>query len=207
MQLTTATPSPAPPVFAAQPGHSTGPRTPEGKRQSSKNSTKHGCCSKRLLLPEENPEEWEQLKAGWLQEYDTSSPTSLLLVMQAAEAQWQQIRARNCFSDVQYAIYEEQSDCTLWTEQHHKLYAKFQRYLSAAERSFLRAFHEVERLRRTRFKQEEVAFKQDLDRRRFALRQEKSRLEAALVQAKIDLSHAKTTTLAQKAAGLSPSLC
>jgi hypothetical protein len=169
----------------------TGPRTREGKQKSSQNSTKHGCCSKRLLLPDEDPEEWEALKAGWLQSYDTSDPVSLTLVLTAAEAQWQQIRAQNAFSKVQYAIYEEQPDCTRWTEEHHKLYSKFQRYLSAAERSFLRAFHEVERLRRTQLKQEEVAFKQDLDRRRLALREDKNRQETTLVQAKLELCNAK----------------
>jgi hypothetical protein len=170
----------------------TGPRTREGKQKASENSTKHGCCSKRLLLPEEDPEEFEALKAGWLQSYDTRDPVSLMLVLQAAKAQWQQIRAQNAFDKAQYAIYEEQPDCTLWTEEHHKLYSKFQRYLSAAERSFLRVFHEVERLRRTQLKQEEVAFKQDLDNRRFALGQDKTRHETAFIQAKIDLASAKT---------------
>jgi hypothetical protein len=170
----------------------TGPRTREGKQKSSRNSTKHGCCSKRLLLPDEDPEEFEALKAGWLQSYNTPDPVSLKLVLAAAEAQWQLTRAQNAFDKAQYAIYEEQPDCTLWTEEHHKLYSKFRRYQSAAERTFQRAFHDVERLRRTQQKQEEVAFKQDLDNRRFALRQDKTRHETALIQAKIDLTNAKT---------------
>ena len=113
----------------------TGPRTREGKQKASQNSTKHGCCSKRLLLPDEDPEEFEALKAGWLQSYNTPDPVSLKLVLAAAEAQWQLTRAQNAFDKAQYAIYEEQPDCTLWTEEHHKLYAKFQRYQSAAERT------------------------------------------------------------------------
>jgi hypothetical protein len=177
---------------AESPRRCTGPRTREGKQKASQNSTKHGCCSKRLLLADEDPEEWEALKAGWLQSYDTRDPVSLMLVLQAAKAQWQQLRAHNAFSAAQHAIYEEQPDCTLWTEEHHRLYSKFQRYLSAAERSFQRAFHDVERLRRTQQKQKEVAFKQDLDNRRFALRQGKTNHETALIQAKIDFTNAKT---------------
>jgi hypothetical protein len=173
----------------------TGPRTCEGKQKSSKNSTKHGCCSKQLLLPQEDPEEWEALKSDWLQSYDTSDPVSFRLVMHTAEMQWQQIRAQNAFSVAQYAIYDEQPDCTLWTDEHHKLYSKFQRYLSAAERSFLRAFHEVERLRRTQRKQEEVAFKQNLDRQRFTLRQDKNHHEIALIQAKADFCVAKSAAI------------
>jgi hypothetical protein len=103
MQLTAA--SPAPQTESTR--RCTGPRTREGKQKSSQNSTKHGCCSKRLLLPEEDPDEWEALKAGWLQSYDTSDPVSLTLVLTAAEAQWQQIRAQNAFSAAQHAIYEE----------------------------------------------------------------------------------------------------
>jgi hypothetical protein len=171
----------------------TGPRTREGKQKASQNSTKHGCCSKRLLLPDEDPKEFEALKAGWLQSYDTRDPVSLRLVLAAAEAQWQLTRAQNAFSKAQYAIYEEQPDCILWTEEHHKLYSKFQRYQGAAERTFQRAFHDVERLRRTQLKQEEIAFKQDLDNRRFALRQDKNRHETALIQAKVDLCNAKKT--------------
>ncbi|HEY1947771.1 MAG TPA: hypothetical protein VGG97_12230 [Bryobacteraceae bacterium] len=123
----------------------------------------------------------------------TKPPTPSLSswFLAAAEAQWQLTRAQNAFDKAQYAIYEEQPDCTLWTEEHHKLYSKFQRYQSAAERSFQRAFHDVERLRRTQLKQEEVAFKRDLDNRRFALRQDKTRHETALIQAKIDLTNAK----------------
>src|ERR1700709_1881576 len=88
----------------------TGPRTREGKQKASQNSTKHGCCSKQLLLPEEDPEEWEALKADWLQSYETPDPVSLKLVLQAAAMQWQQIRAQNAFAVAQYAIYEEQPD-------------------------------------------------------------------------------------------------
>ena len=199
MQLTAATSSPAPPPPPPPPGRSTGPRTTEGKQKSSQNSTKHGCCSKRLLLPAENPAEWESLKAGWLQEYDTSTPFALQLVMEAAKAQWQQIRARNAFVEVQYAINEEQADIMLWTDEHHKLYSRFERYLGAAERSFLRAFHEIERFRRTQFKQSEMAFKQDLERRRFTLRQDKNRLETALLQAKTDLHNARASAVMKHA--------
>ncbi|HSU30291.1 MAG TPA: hypothetical protein VLJ11_03565, partial [Bryobacteraceae bacterium] len=37
--------------------HSTGPRTPEGKRASSRNSFQHGLYSKQLVLPGEDPAE------------------------------------------------------------------------------------------------------------------------------------------------------
>jgi hypothetical protein len=120
MQHATAISQPAPASMPAHrsraAGQSTGPRTPEGKQKSSQNSTKHGCCSHRLLLPGEDPAAWEELKAGWLQEYEAANQAALSLVLQAAEAQWMLVRAHNHFA-----------------EAHHKLYQKFQRYLGAAE--------------------------------------------------------------------------
>ena len=108
------------------------------------------------------------------------------------------VRTHNHFSEAQYVIYEEQPDCTLWTEAHHRLYQKFQRYLSAAERTFHRAFQAVERLRRTYLKQHDVAFRQDLALRRFALTQERSALQNTLAQAKVDFYNVKTAAHEKK---------
>ena len=63
----------------------------------------------------------------------------------------------------------------------------------------LRALHEVERLRRTQRKQEEVAFKQNLDRLRFELRQDQNHHEIALIRAKADLCKAKSVPKTEKA--------
>ncbi|HMF77339.1 MAG TPA: hypothetical protein VK604_16895 [Bryobacteraceae bacterium] len=177
---------------SAQPGRSTGPRTPEGKEISSKNSTKHGCCSKRLLLPGEDPRQWEALKAGWLKEYGSSSPVSSLLISQAAEKQWLLVRAQNRFLEIQQFIYDAEPECRLWNEEQCKLYEKFQRYLTTAERAFQRAFQDIERLRRTHLKQHDVAFREDLELRRFALRERKNRFEIALLHAKTELCETKS---------------
>jgi hypothetical protein len=180
---------------SAQPGRSTGPRTPEGKQISSKNATKHGCCSQRLLLPDEDPEEWETLKAGWLQEYDTSSPVFLSLALQAAEKQWLLLRAQNRFDETQQFLYNEQPECRIWNEEQCKLHEKFQRYLTTAERAFDRAFQNVERLRRVALRQHDVDFREDLELRRFALKQEKNEFETTLLQAKTELCQSKTAAL------------
>ena len=171
----------------------TGPRTPEGKQKSSQNATKHGCCSRQLLLPDEDPAAWEALKAGWLQEYEAVNHAALSLILQTAEAQWMLVRAHNQFSQTQYAIYQEQPECRLWTETHHKLYSKFQRYLTAAQNTFQRAFQAIERLRRNLLKQHDVEFRQNLALSRFALSQERTALQTALVQARVDYYESKTT--------------
>ncbi|HEY1949355.1 MAG TPA: hypothetical protein VGG97_20275 [Bryobacteraceae bacterium] len=174
---------------------STGPRTPEGKQISSQNATKHGCCSQRLLLPDENPEEWEALKAGWLQEYNTSSLVFLSLAVRAAEKQWLLLRAQKRFDEVQQFLYDAQPECRLWNEEQCKLHDKFQRYLTTAERAFDRAFRNAEHLRRVALRQHDVDFKEDLELRRFALKQEKNEFETALLLVKTALCQSKAAAL------------
>ena len=49
--------------------HSTGPKSEEGKAISSQNARTHGCTSTQLLLPHEDPAEWEALQTAWLRDY------------------------------------------------------------------------------------------------------------------------------------------
>jgi hypothetical protein len=46
-----------------------GPTSPEGRAASSKNSTKHGACSRTLILPGESEEAWERLLARYVRTY------------------------------------------------------------------------------------------------------------------------------------------
>ena len=57
-------------------GHSTGPKSPEGKRRSSQNALKHGMTSKEkeFVLPNENAEEFKDRLAHW-NSYYQPSPT------------------------------------------------------------------------------------------------------------------------------------
>jgi hypothetical protein len=184
-----------PPVAA--PGHSTGPRTPAGKAASSQNARKHGCCSSLLLQPGEDPEEWESLQASFIDEYQhLDSPAAIPLAIRAAEARWVMVRARNQFDHIQYEIALEQPDFCLWTAQHHQRYQRFQRYFTAADRAFQRAFLDLERLRTAYFKQRKMALDEQMALAKQTLRQHKHNLDLKLVEAKIDLCH--TRQLAQK---------
>jgi hypothetical protein len=46
--------------------HSGGPTSTEGKDRSSQNATKHGLCSNRLILPDEDEQEFLAMRQGWL---------------------------------------------------------------------------------------------------------------------------------------------
>ena len=54
--------------------HSTGPRTPAGKAASTRNSTRHGFRSQSVLLPGDDPAEYEALLVELREHFD---PTDL----------------------------------------------------------------------------------------------------------------------------------
>jgi hypothetical protein len=201
----------APPdTHAAAPGHSTGPRTPAGLAISSQNARTHGCCSQLLLQPGEDPARWEELKASWISEYQSlNSPAAIPLAIRAAEAQWALFRVRHAFDHVQYEISLEQPDFCLWTEQHHRRFARFQRYYTAADRAFHRAFLDIERLRTAYLKERRLTCNEAMDRAKQALRQRKADLQAALIQARIDVCISRKSLPLRKATRLagSPEPC
>ncbi|MCP4989406.1 MAG: hypothetical protein GY928_26110, partial [Colwellia sp.] len=67
---------------------STGPRTPEGKRRVSKNALKHGFTAADVVLPSEDPAEFERLRDGFVEALDPRDEVELALVRQMASAEW-----------------------------------------------------------------------------------------------------------------------
>lgn len=68
--------------------HSTGPKTPEGKSKSARNSTKHGAYAKTLILPGEKLADYHELVHSHLQLW---APTNLIeenLVREMATTLW-----------------------------------------------------------------------------------------------------------------------
>ena len=136
------------------PGHSNGgPRTEEGKKRSSQNSLQHGCCSKALLLPDEDPNELRQLLESWLYDYRADTYTLDQLVRETVSAQWIVLRNRSRYNQCEHSLHQEQPNWLNWTDdQHHRL-ERFRRYLRQAERQFNSAFHNLERLHGRRFRE------------------------------------------------------
>jgi hypothetical protein len=119
----------------------TGPTSPAGKARSSLNRLTHGCRSERTVLPFEDPAEWEFTLQSWIEAYNPQGPTAATLVFETARAQW--IFQRN-----QQRLDETESglppDAIEWTDGHIKRYNNFLRYKTTAERSFYRAFNNLE---------------------------------------------------------------
>ena len=73
---------------------STGPRTPEGKARSSQNAFKNGLASGRLIIPGEDPSEFNALLAALIGEHQPAMPTECILVEALAKHHWLQSRAQ-----------------------------------------------------------------------------------------------------------------
>lgn len=82
---------------------STGPKTPLGKLASSRNSTKHGLTSGQLIIPGEDPAEFDSLVAALLEDHQPAGETEELLVTEMAQSHWlaqRAIRLQNgCFRE------------------------------------------------------------------------------------------------------------
>ena len=117
----------------------TGPTTPEGKATCSGNSLKHGLASGRVIIPGEDPAEFEALLSDLIKEHAPSNETESLLVQQMAQSWWLMQRAIRIQNE---AFTENRVDT-------HKL-ALFLRYQTTYERAFYRALNTLLKLSRTR---------------------------------------------------------
>jgi len=68
--------------------HSTGPRTPEGKAASSRNSLKLGLFAQAEILPGEDPAALARLARDFEAEFEPQGPLEILLVNNLVRAVW-----------------------------------------------------------------------------------------------------------------------
>src|SRR6266446_7479299 len=72
--------------------HSTGPSTPEGRAAVRLNGLKHGLCAETIVVPGEDPAEFEALLEDYRAEYQPATPSAEFLVRQLAMADWRLLR-------------------------------------------------------------------------------------------------------------------
>jgi hypothetical protein len=65
-----------------------GPVTPEGKAQSAQNAIRHGLRSATVLIPGEDPEEFNRHRAAYLQRFKPADAPERDLVEAMANARW-----------------------------------------------------------------------------------------------------------------------
>ncbi len=118
---------------------STGPVTTEGKAAVRLNALRYGLRARSLLLPGEDPEEFERLFAGLEADWRPQNQTERLLVEQMAVAQWKlaRLEAGECSLLVQPMAAEKQL----------ALLDRFSVQRARLERSFTSGMRELQRLR------------------------------------------------------------
>jgi hypothetical protein len=138
---------------------STGPRTPEGRAAVGLNALRHGLTAQTAVLPNEDPDEFQELLDAFLAEYQPSGPTETLLVEQMAMATWRLRRMRALETGLfslrmsQLSREENSSDpdprsrAFAYDASGSHSIETLSRYETRIERSFYRALHELDRLR------------------------------------------------------------
>src|SRR6516225_8121510 len=81
-----------PPVFKhnGRLNNSVAPR----RRRKRSNAQKHGVFAEPLILPGEDPREFEALHAAWIEEWTPSGPSEQSRVFGMADAEWRKLRSR-----------------------------------------------------------------------------------------------------------------
>lgn len=125
---------------------STGPRTPHGKSRSRFNATRHGLTAQHVVLPVEDYDAYQQLRADLIGEFTPQSPSEGLLVDLFVQAAWRINRSRRYETGMLSNLEEESTTkCpTALDLDHHR------RYEGAISRDFYRAYDRLQRVMRKR---------------------------------------------------------
>ena len=132
-----------------------GPTSPDGKSRSSMNRLSHGCCSEKLILPNENAADWNALLQAWFDDYAPADgqphPQTWVSLLEAtARAEWFLWRKTSQYNECEQSLFAKYTGSIDWTEEDHLKIERFTRYRTTAERTFHRLRHDVEQTRRTR---------------------------------------------------------
>jgi len=121
---------------------STGPKTDEGKAAVCMNALRHGLRARSILIPGENPEEYDRLCASLEAEWRPRNTTEQLLLEQMVTAHWKLAR----LEVGERSIYMQ----TMAADKQMALLDRFSIQRGRLERSFFKAVHELEHLRKNR---------------------------------------------------------
>ena len=120
---------------------STGPRSPEGKVASSRNSLKHGLAASLLIIPGEDLTGFKALLNAFLEEHQPATTTEEVLVTEMAQSHWLTQRAIRL-----------QNDCFTGAVVDDKRLALFLRYQTTHQRAFYKALSNLLALKKASLK-------------------------------------------------------
>ena len=131
---------------------STGPRSAEGKSASRFNALKHGIDAASIVIPGEDPADYEALRDHYLHEYRPRSASESFHVDTMLRADWHKRRLENVEADLYRTVLAESpgnplAAVLLAESPAAKLLARIQRQIAAFERTWHRANTELRRAR------------------------------------------------------------
>lgn len=150
---------------------STGPRTPEGKKISAANSTRHGLTGNFRVLPGENPDDFERLVTLYRRQFQPASDHEDFLVTQLVQARWQIERIHRLQSEAFDQMLAEgdpahSPDARIVAAlgKPCSAYDRLERYLAHAERAFHRLHRELTQLTQHRAAERAASYDAQIDR-------------------------------------------
>ena len=135
--------------------HSTGPVSIAGKAASSRNSFRHGLTSKQIVLPGEDPEEWDALRESLFRLYAPANDIERTLVEEVAAGTWRLARARRHETAIINKLIADKGEnpdtafAELFLEKPKEI-ERLMRYVTSIERSYYRALNKLEKLQKER---------------------------------------------------------
>ena len=133
---------------------STGPRSVEGKAASSRNALKHGIDADSTVIPGEDAGQYEQLAAGYLDQFNPANPPERFQVDTLIDADWQRRRLKRVRDNLYRALLAEGVDpegvdpTSLRDSPTGKLLLRVLSRISSLECAYARALAELRRIRR-----------------------------------------------------------
>jgi len=133
---------------------STGPRTPEGKAASSMNALKHGMDAASIVIPGEDPAEYERIAAEYQHDLGPRSAIEQFQVDTIVRSDWQRRRLRRIEAKLYRALLAEgqtpeEIDVEILRDSPTgKLLRKTFAQIASLERAHSRALAELRRIRR-----------------------------------------------------------
>ncbi len=130
---------------------STGPSTPEGKANSSRNPTTHGLSGSFTLLPHEDRTEFQRLLDSYAKSFSPADDHESYLVELMVQSRWKSARLYRLEAAILIQMGAQDTSNTdpdamlaaAMLKGSANAYAQIQRYLAAAERSYYRARNQL----------------------------------------------------------------
>ena len=137
---------------------STGPTSTAGKAVSSRNSVRHGLTSKQVVLPGEDPAEYDALRDSLIEQFAPVDEIERTLVEEVAAGSWRLSRARRHETAILNKLIgaaenPDQAFAELFVEKPKEV-DRLLRYITTIERSYYRALNKLQQLQKDRRKNE-----------------------------------------------------